>query len=78
MAIYIGTSGVDTILGSALNDTINGLEGNDALTGLAGNDRINGDGGNDAGTASKERGIGRVERISHLHLIYAMPFVRSS
>ncbi len=30
------------------------------------------------GSASNERGIGRVERISHLQLIYAMPFVRSS
>jgi Ca2+-binding RTX toxin-like protein len=60
MAIYTGTFGVDTILGSALNDTINGLEGNDALTGLAGNDSING-----AGVMTHSM----VERVTTLYMV---------
>lgn len=41
----LGTSGIDTITGSARPDTLFGLEDNDTLFGLAGNDTL--DGGDD-------------------------------
>lgn len=42
-----GTTGADTLTGSARADTINGLDGNDSITGGLGDDTIYGDGGND-------------------------------
>jgi Ca2+-binding RTX toxin-like protein len=42
-----GTSGHDTLYGTAGNDTINGLGGQDQIKGGAGNDTIHGNGGND-------------------------------
>jgi len=42
-----GTSGANTLAGSAENDTLNGLGGNDTLNGLADNDRLDGGNGND-------------------------------
>ena len=47
MATYNGTSGKNTIKGSALADIINGLGGNDTLSGMAGADVIDGGAGND-------------------------------
>ncbi len=46
-AWYRGTSGVDTIVGSAFNDKIDGAAGNDSLNGGAGNDLLVGGRGND-------------------------------
>lgn len=42
-----GTSGNNTLIGTAAADTINGLAGNDILYGAAGNDTLNGGDGND-------------------------------
>ncbi len=42
-----GTSGNNTLTGTAAADTINGLAGNDMLYGAAGNDILNGGDGND-------------------------------
>ncbi|HEY0962471.1 MAG TPA: calcium-binding protein, partial [Pseudomonadales bacterium] len=42
-----GTSGADSLTGSAADDTINGLAGNDTLKGEAGNDSIDGGADND-------------------------------
>lgn len=42
-----GTSGNNTLTGTAAADTINGLAGNDILYGAAGNDTLNGGDGND-------------------------------
>ena len=44
---YAGTSGTETINGSASNDLISGLAGDDTLNGLAGYDIIRGGAGND-------------------------------
>ncbi len=44
---YVGTTGSDTINGSASNDLISGLDGDDIIHGLAGNDIIRGGAGND-------------------------------
>lgn len=46
-ATIVGTSGNDTIFGTALRDVIQGLGGNDTITGYYDNDRICGGGGND-------------------------------
>jgi len=43
----VGTSGADTLRGSAFGDRIFGLEGNDSITGLAGSDCLEGGSGND-------------------------------
>jgi Ca2+-binding RTX toxin-like protein len=40
MALIIGTSDDDTLVGTALNDTLNGLDGDDLLQGLDGNDSL--------------------------------------
>jgi len=47
MALYNGTSGVDTLNGSADADTINGGANNDTLYGNGGNDTVDGGSGND-------------------------------
>lgn len=47
MATTTGTSGNDSLIGSAAMDEISGLAGNDTLSGAAGNDVISGSAGND-------------------------------
>lgn len=47
MARRIGTSGNDTLTGTAFDDEIFGLAGSDLLSGLGGSDEIFGGGGND-------------------------------
>ncbi|MFN7678507.1 MAG: calcium-binding protein, partial [Cyanobacteriota bacterium] len=42
-----GTSGNDSIIGTALEDNLSGLEGNDTIRGLGGNDTLSGGDGND-------------------------------
>ena len=48
MAKVSGTSGVDSLVGTALDDVILGLGGRDTLSGLAGNDTLDGGTGADA------------------------------
>jgi Ca2+-binding RTX toxin-like protein len=47
MAIFDGTPGDDTLIGTALDDVINGFEGRDNLRGGLGNDKLDGGGNND-------------------------------
>ncbi|CAO3435543.1 Transposase, mutator type [Azospirillum doebereinerae] len=47
MAIIVGTSGDDTLLGSVSADMLDGLEGNDRLDGSLGADSLTGGSGND-------------------------------
>ena len=47
MAIFDGTPGDDTLIGTALDDVINGFEGRDQLKGGLGNDKLDGGANND-------------------------------
>jgi trimeric autotransporter adhesin len=47
MAIFDGTPGDDTLIGTALDDIINGFEGRDKLSGGLGNDKLDGGAHND-------------------------------
>jgi len=47
MAIFDGTPGDDTLIGTALDDVINGFEGRDNLSGGLGNDKLDGGANND-------------------------------
>lgn len=47
MALQLGTTGDDTIIGLPENDVLDGLAGDDVIVGNAGNDRIDGGAGND-------------------------------
>jgi Ca2+-binding RTX toxin-like protein len=47
MAIFDGTPGDDTLIGTALADVISGFDGKDHLSGGLGNDKLDGGGNND-------------------------------